>query len=54
MQRKIIPLFHYALDPGGFLLLGGSETTGPFQDLFQVVSKKFRIYVKKPAMTKIH
>ncbi len=54
MQRKIIPLFHYALDPGGFLLLGVSETIGPFPYLFQVVNKKFRIYVKKPALDLPH
>ena len=28
LQRKIIPLFHYALNPGGMLILGSSETVG--------------------------
>ena len=31
LQKKLIPLFHYALNPGGFLFLGTSETVGEFQ-----------------------
>ena len=34
LQKKIIPLFHYALNPGGMLFLGNSETVGEFVDLF--------------------
>ena len=34
LQKKLIPLFHYALNPGGFLFLGTSETVGEFGDLF--------------------
>ena len=34
LQKKLIPLFHYALAPGGFLFLGTSETVGEFGDLF--------------------
>ena len=30
LQKKLIPLFHYALNPGGFLFLGTSETVGEF------------------------
>lgn len=30
LQRKVFPVFHYALKPTGFLLLGASETTGSF------------------------
>ena len=30
LQKKLIPLFHYALNPGGFLFLGTSETVGDF------------------------
>ena len=26
LQRKVFPTFHYALKPGGFLMLGSSET----------------------------
>ena len=44
MQRKIIALFHFALRDGGFLFLGNAETVGDREDLFEPVSKKWRIY----------
>lgn len=28
LQKKFLPLFHYALNPGGILMLGNSETVG--------------------------
>jgi two-component system CheB/CheR fusion protein len=43
-QKKVLPLFHYALKPGGVLLLGTSETIGEFADLFTSVHKKWSIY----------
>ena len=51
LQRKILPLFHYAMNPNGFLLLGSSETVGGFTDLFGVVDRKHRIYFKQAAAT---
>jgi len=47
LQRRIIPSFHYALNPGGYLLLGNSETVGKDTDLFSAVNARLRIYVKK-------
>ena len=47
LQKKVLPLFHYALNPGGFLLLGASESIGSFDDLFTVVNKRNRIFCKK-------
>jgi len=44
IQSKIIELFHFALREGGHLLLGNSETIGQHQDIFQTVSKKWRIF----------
>lgn len=44
LQKKIIPLFHYAINPGGFLFLGTSETVGDFGDLFNVLNRKAKIY----------
>ncbi|MFL5814505.1 MAG: PAS domain S-box protein [Bdellovibrionia bacterium] len=44
LQNKIIPVFHYALNPGGFLFLGSAESIGAASDLFMVVDKKHRIY----------
>ena len=43
-QKKILPLFHYALNQDGHLFLGNSETIGEFTDLFAVVDKKWKIY----------
>jgi len=44
VQKGILPLFHYSLNPGGLLLLGKSETVGDFTDLFATVDDKGRIY----------
>lgn len=44
LQRKLIPLFHYALNPGGLLLLGSSETVGDFAELFSPVDRKAKLY----------
>lgn len=47
LQKKAIALFHYALKPGGFLVLGTSESIGAFSDAFEVVDRKQRIFTKK-------
>src|SRR5204862_1425841 len=44
VQKKVITVLHFALNEGGFLLLGSSETIGRHTDLFEPVSKKWRIY----------
>lgn len=51
LQKKIIPVFHYALKPLGFLFLGASESVGGFTDLFEPVDKKQKIYSRKDAPT---
>lgn len=43
-QKNVLPLFHYALKPGGVLFLGTSETIGEFGDLFTPIHKKWSIY----------
>src|SRR5664280_1233428 len=47
LQNKLMPLFHYALNPGGFLFLGTSETVGEFGDLFASVDHKSKLYQRK-------
>ncbi|MGZ9158396.1 MAG: chemotaxis protein CheB, partial [Nitrospira sp.] len=47
LQKRIIPTFHYALNQPGFLMLGKSETVGSFNDLFEIVDHKHRIYARK-------
>ena len=44
LQRKLIPLFHYALKPAGWLFLGTSEGIGEFGDLFRVVDRSAKIF----------
>jgi two-component system CheB/CheR fusion protein len=43
-QARVISLFHFALRPGGLLLLGNAETIGPAAGLFEAVSKSERLY----------
>jgi two-component system CheB/CheR fusion protein len=47
LQRRLLPLFHYALSPGGMLLLGSSETVGEFGDLFDTVDRAAKLYQRK-------
>ncbi|MDP2343811.1 MAG: chemotaxis protein CheB [Deltaproteobacteria bacterium] len=47
LQRRLVPLFHYALNPGGFLFLGTSETIGDFVELFSTVDRHAKVYERK-------
>jgi two-component system CheB/CheR fusion protein len=47
LQQKLIPLFHYALNEGGYLFLGTSETVGEFGNLFTTVERKQKLYQYK-------
>ncbi len=47
LQERLIPLFHYALNPGGFLFLGTSETVGEHGDLFSTVDRKAKLYQRR-------
>jgi two-component system CheB/CheR fusion protein len=44
LQKRLLPLFRYALNPDGILLLGSSETIGDTTDLFSLLDKKWRIF----------
>jgi two-component system CheB/CheR fusion protein len=48
LQKRLLPLFHYSLVPDGVLMLGGSETVGPAQNLFPPLSSKSRLYRRSP------
>ncbi|MGQ7843320.1 CheR family methyltransferase [Granulosicoccus sp. 3-233] len=43
LQEKLIPVFHYALKPGGYLLLGNSENLQAHKDLFTPVHDRHRL-----------
>ncbi len=47
LQKRILPIFHYSLNPTGFLLLGTSESISNYADLFTIVDRKYKIYAKK-------
>jgi two-component system CheB/CheR fusion protein len=44
MQKKLIALFHFALNKTGYLFLGSAETIGQQDDLFEPISKRWRVY----------
>ncbi len=46
LQKKLLPLFYYSLNPGGFLFLGSAETIGNFNNLFALLAGKNRLYRK--------
>jgi two-component system CheB/CheR fusion protein len=52
-QRKMISVFHYALNSDGFLVLGRSETIGSYADLFAPLDNRARIYRRKPGGQRI-
>jgi two-component system CheB/CheR fusion protein len=51
LQKRVVPLFHYALRPGGFLFLGPSEGIGN-PELFEVLDKRNRIFRRKEPLTR--
>jgi PAS domain S-box-containing protein len=51
LQKRVIPVFHYALRPGGFLWLGRSESPGGFSKLFTQIDKLHKIYSKTGTAT---
>ncbi len=44
LQKKIMRLFHYSLNPGGILFLGSAETVGSNSQLFQSLDSKARFF----------
>jgi two-component system CheB/CheR fusion protein len=52
LQKKLVPLFHYALRPGGFLFLGPSEGISGSPELFEATDKRNRIFRRKETVTR--
>jgi len=46
-QKRVVPLFHYSLNPDGLLFLGSSETLLGFDELFEPVSRERKIFRRK-------
>jgi PAS domain-containing protein len=51
LQKRLMPLFHYSLRPGGVLVLGSSETIGRFESLFEPLDAKLRLY-RRPEVSR--
>jgi two-component system CheB/CheR fusion protein len=52
LQKRLLPLFHYALNPQGVLFLGTSEGIGDFLTLFGSIDRKAKLYLRKA--TELH
>jgi two-component system CheB/CheR fusion protein len=50
LQKKLIPLFHYALNPGGILFLGTAESIVGQKDLFGTLDGKCKIFQKSEVL----
>jgi two-component system, chemotaxis family, CheB/CheR fusion protein len=50
LQRRLLSMFHYALKPDAFLVLGHAESIGYSSELFSMANKKHRVYRKKAAV----
>ena len=48
LQKRVIPIFHYSLNPTGFLMLGNTEgLLGAGSELFEMTDKKQKIFRKR-------
>jgi two-component system CheB/CheR fusion protein len=47
LQKKLMPLFHYSLVPGGILFLGSAESVSSFTDLFAPLDSKTRLFRRR-------
>ena len=47
LQERLLPIFHFALNTGGFLVLGLAETVGALGDLFDLTNRAHKIYRKR-------
>ncbi|MFH5923877.1 CheR family methyltransferase [Roseomonas xinghualingensis] len=53
LQERVIPLFHFALRPGGYLFLGPSENVSRHPKLFQPLDRKHRIFQRQETPSRI-
>ncbi|WP_343730773.1 chemotaxis protein CheB [Duganella sp.] len=50
LQQRLLPLFHYALKPGGLLVLGSADSPGQFHALFTPCQPSSRIFRRTAAL----
>jgi len=54
LQRRVLSVFHYALRTGGYLILGSSEAIGSFGDLFSLIDRRHKFYLRKSSLSRPH
>ena len=54
LQKKLLPMFHYSLKPGGILFLGSSESIGRETTLFKLEDKKWKIFSRLTLKSEDH
>jgi two-component system, chemotaxis family, CheB/CheR fusion protein len=52
-QKKLLTMFHYALNPGGILFLGSAETVGGLGDLYSPLDSRWKIFERKESPVNI-
>src|SRR4030095_4540277 len=52
-QSRVVEIMHFALNPGGHLFLGASESIEGSLDLFSIVDKEHHIYKGRPVPTRV-
>ena len=52
LQKRLLPVFHFALNRDGYLVLGKAETAGRLGDLFELLSPAHKIYRRKDVATR--
>jgi two-component system CheB/CheR fusion protein len=52
LQQRLMPVFHYATNASGYLLLGSSETVGDAADLFAPVDKRWKLFQRRDVGTR--
>jgi two-component system CheB/CheR fusion protein len=54
LQKRVIETFHYALKPGGHLLLGRSESLSAYSNLFSLEDSKHKVFARRPFSSPLH
>lgn len=49
-QQQLMPVLHYALRPRGYLFIGMAENVTRFEDLFETIDKRNRIFQARDAI----
>jgi len=54
LQNQVVPTFHYALRPNGYLLLGASESIRGYSHLFQQIDRKHKFFIRLESASRLH